>query len=76
MSNSEINTRETKKFTKKILYESFYDILKFSNYKVLICYKLAFDLNSIALNKGSIIMIIYFCLYLIFLIIYLFRGIN
>ena len=76
ISNSEINTRETKKFTKKILYESFYDILKFSNYKVLICYKLAFDLKSIALNKGSIIVIIYFCLYLIFLVIYLFRGIN
>ena len=49
-SNSEINTKEVNKFTSKTIYESFYDTLKFSNYKVLICYKLPFKINSITKN--------------------------
>ena len=75
MTNSEIDTKTVKKFTKKTLYESFYDTLKFSNYKVLLCYKLAFHINSITVNKGSIIAIILFCFYLIFFILYCFEGI-
>ena len=69
-SNSEINTKEINNFTPKTLYESFYDILKYSNYKVLWCYKLAFHINSVTINKGSIIAIIYFCIYFIFFINY------
>ena len=76
MSNSVIDTKEVKKFTGKTLYESFYDVLKFSNYKVLLCYNLAFHINNITKNKGSIIAIIYFCLYLLFLILYCFKGIS
>ena len=76
ISNSEIDTTEIKKFTPKTIYESFYDVLKFTNYKVLLCYKLAFSVNSLTSNKGSIIAIISFCIYLLFLIVYTIKGIN
>ena len=76
VSNTEINTKVEKKFTKNTVYQAFYDSLKFSNYKVLKCYKLAFHMNSVTVNKGSIIAIIYFSLYFIFLIIYIIKGIK
>ena len=77
ISNSQIDTQEVKKFTPKTIYESFYDILKFSNYKVLLYYKLAFSINSLTINnKGSIMAIIYFCVYFLFLLIYCCKGIN
>ena len=75
-SNSEINTKAVTKFTPKSLYESFYDILRYSNYKVLFCYKLTFHINSITINKGSIIAIIYFIIYLIFFSLYYRKGIT
>ena len=76
ISNSEIDTNEIKKFTPKILYQSFYDILKFSNYKVLKCYKLAFSINGLLKNKGSIMAMVYFILHLIVFIVYSCKGIN
>ena len=76
VNNSEINTITYEKFTKKTIYESFYNTLKFSNYKVLFCYKLAFHINSITINKGSIIAIIYFVIYFIFLMMYSYKGIR
>ena len=76
VSNAEINTKQIKKFEKKDIYQSFYDTLKFSNYKVLKCYKLAFHINSITVNKGSILAIIYFGIYFVFLIIYIIKGIR
>ena len=76
VSNAEINTKVIKKFDKKDIYQSFFDTLKFSNYKVLKCYKLAFHINSITVNKGSILAIIYFCIYFAFLIIYIIKGIR
>ena len=76
VSNSEIDTKVEKKFTKKTLYQSFYDTLRFSNYKVLKCYKLAFHINSVTVNIGSIIAIIFFSFYFVFLIIYSSKGIK
>ena len=76
ISNSEINTREIDKFTPELFYSSFEDTLKFSNYKVLFCYKLPFRINSVTTNIGSIISIIYFIIYLIFLIIFCFKDIH
>ena len=76
ISNSEIEPHEITKFTPNTVYQSFYDILKFSNYKVLKCYKLVFNTNSIIINKGSVIAIIYFLLYLIFFVIYGCKGMN
>ena len=77
ITNMDMGTKIIKKdLNKNTIYESFYDTLKFSNYKVLWCYKLAFHINSITINKGSIISIIYFCIYFIFLIIYSRKGIR
>ena len=76
VSNSIIDTKTIKKFTKESVYQSFYETLKFSNYKVLKCYKLAFHINSVTINKGSIMAIIYFSFYFIFLIIYMIKGIK
>ena len=73
-SNSEIDLKEVKKFTPKSIYESFYETLKFSNYKVLKCHNLAFALKSITSNKGGIMTIVYFCLYLVFLILFYVKG--
>ena len=75
-SNSEIDNKQIKKFKPKAIYESFYDTLKFSNYKVLLCYKLAFHVNSLTVNIGSIIAIIYFCIHLSFSVIYYNKGIR
>ena len=64
------------KFNGKTIYKSFYEILKYSNYKVLKCFKLIWNINSITKNKGSIIVLTFFLIYLIFLIIYIFKGIS
>ena len=76
ITNSEINTQDTQKFTAKSIYESFFAVLKYSNYKVLKCSKLTFTINSITRNLGSIISIIYFLIYFVFLIIYFIKGIS
>ena len=74
ISNSEIHTDDSKKFNPKTIYKSFYEVLKFSNYKVLKCYKLVFLIDSLTNNKGSFIALIFVCIYLIFFILYLILG--
>ena len=76
VSNSEIDSKEIKKFTPKSIYESFYETLKFSNYKVLKCHNLAFSIKSLTSNKGGIIAIVYFGLFLISLIFYYVKGLK
>ena len=73
-SNSEINIQESSKFNPKLIYKSFYSIFKYSNYKVLYCYKLAFSINSVTKNIGSIITIINFLFFILFLIVYIAKG--
>ena len=75
-SNADINTKEIKKINEKSIYQAFHETLKFSNYKVLRCYNLAFSKRSVTTNKGSIIVIIYFCFYLAFLFLYYSEGIR
>ena len=65
-----------KEESSKSLYKSFYDVLKYSNYKVLKCYKLAFQIKNLYKNIGTILALIYFIIYLIFLIIYCIKGIT
>ena len=66
---------EEKKEGAKSIYSSFYDILKFSNYKVLKCYKLAFKLKIfLSINRGNILTVIYFFIHLLCFIIYLIKG--
>ena len=74
--NKDINTEEPEKFTGKVIFTSFYNVLKYSNFGVLKCYKLVFDLQLLINNYGSIIMLIYFLLYLICLLTFIFKGIS
>ena len=73
--NSEINTEQKSQDSEsKLIYKSFYDVLKFSNYKVLKCYKLAFNSIIFKNNKGNYIVIILFAIYIISFIAYLMKG--
>ena len=75
--NSEIIINKAASFSGKSLYQSFYDVLKYSNYKVLKCFNLAISLKSFSLkNIGSILTLAYFLFYLIFLIVYSVKGIK
>ena len=69
------NIKITKKESAKTLYTSFYDVLKY-NYKVLFCYKLAFRLINFKINKGCIIICIFFIIYLVFVVISITKGIK
>ena len=64
------------KFSSKKIYESFYDVLKYSNYDILKCYKIIFNISVIKSNIGSIIVILFFFCYLICLLTYLCKGIE
>ena len=74
--NEEIDYKNLKKFDGLSLFTSFYEILKYSNYKVLKCYNLVFILNVFTKNKGSIVVIVYFSLFFIFLCNYIIIGIK
>ena len=71
-----IDTENNEKFSTKKLYESFYDVLKYSNYKVIKCYKLVFNIINFKKNEGFIISLIFFILYICSLIVFIFKGIS
>ena len=58
------------------MHEVFYDVLKYSNYKVIFCYKLVFSSKIFSYNKGCWIIFILFILYLTQLAIYLCKKIS
>ena len=59
----------------KSIGKSFYNVLKYSNYKVLICYKLVFRKVTIRENVGNILSNLYFIGFLIGLGIFCYRKI-
>ena len=71
----ENNNKEETKFSGKKIYESFYDVLKYSNFKILKCYELVFKKNPFKNNIGSIIILCIFSFYCSCLIIYIIKGI-
>ena len=71
-----ITTIDYKKFSMKKLHNTFYDTLKYSNYKVLKCYKLVFNKDIFKKNKGFWFLFILFILYLTQLSIYINKKIN
>ena len=75
IENSEINF-DNKIIISKSIYTSFYDVIKYSNYKVLKCFKLAFSLNIFKNNIGNIIVLVYFVIFFILIIIYCRKGTN
>ena len=62
------------KFKPKKLYESFIDVLKYSNYDVFKCHGLVFDKAIFDSNLGSFIILFLFFIYLICYIIFLIKG--
>ena len=64
-NEEKIETKNPEKITGKTVKKSFYDVLKYSNYKVLYCYNLVFRKVTIKENLGSILSNIYFIGYLI-----------
>ena len=64
-NEEKIETKNPKKISAKSVTNSFYNVLKYSNYKVLRCYNLVFRKVTIKKNAGSILSNIYFIGYLI-----------
>ena len=71
-----IEEKVNNKFSGKKVYESFYDVLKYSNYKIMKCYKLVLNMTSLTKNLGSIFIIILFLIYILCLITYMIKGIK
>ena len=65
-SKEEIEPEKDIKFDGSMLFSSFYDVLKYSNFFVLKCYKLVFSFQGQKHNWGSMIIIGYFAIYSIF----------
>ena len=74
-SNTEI-IFEKKSFTGIEIITSFYEVIKFSNFLVLKCFKLFFSSAGIKNNFGFVIMIIFIIFLFINLIIFLFTGMK
>ena len=73
--NEEVNNMK-QKFKPKKIYESFYDVLKYSNYKILKCYNLVFTEFLMTKNKGGIIVFIFILINLGCLILFIIKRIN
>ena len=76
IESNEINFDNDNKISSKALYANFYDVLKYSNYKVLKCYRLVLNVTIFKNNKGNIIVLVYFAIFLILLLIYCIKGVN
>ena len=72
-NQEKIETKEPEKITAKSIVKSFYNILKYSNYKVLKCSKLVFRGVTFTKNAGNILSFIYFIGYLISFVIFCYR---
>ena len=59
-ANEKNKKNKKEKFTAKKIYESFYEVLKYSNYQVYQCYNLVFIKQIIYENFGGIIIFSYF----------------
>ena len=74
VNEKKIETKEPEKITAKSTLKSFYNILRYSNYKVFKCYKLVFRKRTLFENKGSILSLIYFLGFFLGLIIFFFEN--
>ena len=75
LSTTEIEY-ESKKFSGIEIVTSFYEVIKYSNFLILKCYKMLFSSIGIKNNYGFIFMVIFLSLLIIFTIIFLFTGMK
>ena len=64
------------KFNPKKIYESFFDVLKYSNYKVIKCYNLVFTKFLLTKSIGGIVVFSFILIYTGCFIIFIIKGIN
>jgi len=60
--NEEVNNMN-EKFNSKKVFETFFNVLKYSNYKVIKCYNLVFTKFLITENIGGIIVLVFILIY-------------
>ena len=77
-NNDLINVDNNKddKFDAKTLYKSFYDVLRYSNYKILICFNLIFNKKILKKNVGGIIIISFAICHTICLFSYIIKRLS
>ena len=75
VNNADIATMDTNHLIGSNTYKSFYSALKYSNYKVMICYNLVFNFVIFKHNTGSILTLVLFIIYFVFMMYYSYKGI-
>ena len=75
VDEEKIEIKYPEKITAKAIFKSFFDILKYSNYKVLSCYALVFIKLLFTKNYGFILAFIYFLGYIASFILFLYKRI-
>ena len=68
--------KEEEEFSGKKIYESFYEVLKYSNLKILKCFKLTLRKKTFQKNLGSIIVLSSFLIYFACLFFFIIKGIT
>ena len=74
--NKNMTTLDLKHLSKENVLGSFLSTLKSTNYKVMKCYNLVFNFKIFLKNYGSIITLLFFIVYLVFMIHYSYKEIN
>ena len=74
--NNTYTTLDIKHISGENIYMSFMSVFKSTNYKVMICYNLVFNFKIFCHNYGSIISLICFGVYILFMIIYCIKEIS
>ena len=69
-------TLDLKHLSKSNILQSFLSTFKSTNYKVMRCYNLVFNLKIFLKNFGSIITLLFFIIYIIFMIHYCRKDIH
>ena len=75
-NNKNMTTLDLKHLNKDNILNSFLSTLQSTNYKVMRCYNLVFNFKIFKINYGSIITLLFFIVYIIFMIFYSHKEIN
>ena len=75
-NNKKATTLDIKHLSKENIFQSFLSTLQGTNYKVMRCYNLVFNFKIFIHNYGSIITLLFFIAYIVFMIYYCQKEIN
>ena len=74
--NKPLVTLDLKHISKENVFNSFLSTLQSTNYKVMRCYNLVFNFKLFCKNVGSILTLIFFIVYMVFMIYYCKKQID